>query len=148
MARRILFPMDFTEGSERVLPSVVDLARQLGADLHIVHVVPQPHQLDPFFRPGLTPARSVASIRERAGARLADLLRKSPAPYRLRVVDGEPAAAILASTERLRPDLVVVAMRARRGLARCLLGSVAIKVIRGCAAPVLTLRMPAGSVGR
>ncbi len=62
---------------------------------------------------------------------------------RAHVVTGDdPAQAIGEAAERLGADVVVIASRARGGLSRVLLGSVADKLLRACRRPVLILRPP------
>ena len=57
----------------------------------------------------------------------------------LTVVVGLPAESILEAQERLGADLLVMATHGRRGLKRLVLGSVAEKVVRESAIPVLTV---------
>ena len=140
MIRRVLVPMDFTPGSEAGLLWAVDLVGHVGGMVHILHVVPRLHQLDPFFRAGLPPKRTIAMIRTRAGERLQKLLGDSMSRCRLHVVEGDPATCILDRVGRLHADLVVVGTHARAGAARLLIGSIAETVIRGSTAPVLTIR--------
>ncbi len=54
--------------------------------------------------------------------------------------EGEPATAILHQAGVKRADLVVMGTHGRSGLEHMLLGSVAEKVVRGAAYPVLTIR--------
>ena len=58
------------------------------------------------------------------------------------VTADDPAKTIGETAERLGADVVVLASRARSGLTRALLGSVADKVLRSCRRPVLILRPP------
>ena len=64
----------------------------------------------------------------------------SAVKHELLIAVGEPAGAILSSTIKINPDLVVMATDGRKGLAHLFLGSVAEKVLRECAKPVLTVR--------
>ena len=139
MRQRVLVPLDFFPGSEKALRHAADLVQATGGTLEVLHVVPRLHQLDPFFRAGLLPEQMVESIRERAGRRLAQLLRRRRLRWRLDVVEGDPVRCILREIERRKPALVVVGTHARRGAARLFLGSVAEKVVQASAAPVLTV---------
>lgn len=136
----MLVPMDFSPASEDALRWAVDLVRTVGGAVEALHVVPPIHQLDSFFRPGLTPKQSVAAIRRRAEQRLASLCRRRRIACGLQVVEGDPATRILEIAARRKPDLIAVGTRARRGSARCFLGSVAERVIRAAPVPVLTVR--------
>jgi nucleotide-binding universal stress UspA family protein len=53
---------------------------------------------------------------------------------------GQPALAILDSAEEEGADLIAMSTAGRGGVSRMLLGSVADKVIRGSAVPVLLYR--------
>ena len=55
-------------------------------------------------------------------------------------VEGEAAADILRQADAQRADLIVVGTHGRTGLAHMLMGSVAEKVVRRAAGPVLTIR--------
>jgi len=139
MRQCVLVPIDFKPGCEAVLAWAVELVQRTGGTLEVLHVVPPVHQLDPFFRPGLVPHRTLGQIRELAAAELARLLRARRVSYRLHVTEGEPAATILEQAERLGPGLIVIGTRGRGGVARLLLGSVAEKVIQGATVPVVTI---------
>jgi universal stress protein A len=141
MPHRVLVPIDFKPGGEPALAWAVALVEQTGGTVEVLHVVPTAHQLDALFRPGLTPRWTVRKIRQQAAAHLS---RQLPAHfrYRLHVVEGEPAATILAEAKRLRPGLIVIGTRGRGRMARLLLGSVAEKVIQGATVPVVTIPPP------
>ena len=139
---RVLVPVDFSEGSDRALKWAAELVRVAGGTLDVLHVVLPLHQLDPFFRAGSLPARTLARIRERAAARIAALLRPEAVRYTFRLVEGEPAACILDQIDRRKPALVVMGTHGRRGVTRLLLGSVTQKVARAATVPVVTVPPP------
>ena len=58
------------------------------------------------------------------------------------VLDGDPASAILDMAEQKMADIIVMSSHGYSGLTRWLLGSVAEKVLRGAACPVLVVRSP------
>ncbi|MBI4518676.1 MAG: universal stress protein [Deltaproteobacteria bacterium] len=133
--------MDFHPPGEAALAWAARLVQQVGGTLEVLHVVPRLHQLDPFFRAGSLPAATVAGIRARARARVADLLKRR-VHYRVHVIEGEPAACIVERAVGLRVELIVIGTRARRGAAQFLFGSVAQKVIQHAPVPVVTIRCP------
>jgi nucleotide-binding universal stress UspA family protein len=110
--------------------------RKLPKDLELeaVHAIAFPRMIDPELANEL-PDEAESSRRLRAF--LDDLGGKRIAS---KVVLGEPARGILAASGDA--DLVVIATRGRKGLARALLGSVAEKVVRHSDGPVLVLPGP------
>jgi len=106
----------------------VDLIQHSGEVLILVRVVP----------PNACPA-TVLSAREYLHTRAAEL-EDAGLHVITRVLCGEPAAGIVASTREDRADLAVMVTHARTGPDRWLHGSVAETVIRGSPAPVLLLR--------
>jgi nucleotide-binding universal stress UspA family protein len=143
--RRILVPLDGSELAERALPSAVDLARRAGAAIVLIRSVTWPQEfvssfanLDPIGGAGLVEHRQgharayLAEVGERLtrqGLAVAASLRSEPA-----------AEAILACAAEERADLIVMGTHGRGGLGRWAFGSVADRVLRSAAVPVLLAR--------
>jgi nucleotide-binding universal stress UspA family protein len=154
---RILLPLDGTAVSEQVIEPAVELGALVGAEFTLLRVVrpvmPSPLTVDPP-----TVAAGVQDLLDRV-EHLHEQLRKEAQDYlegvaaRLRgrglkvrtkvAVQDPPAAAILGESQPQEADLVALGTHARGGLSRLLLGSVADKVIRAAAVPVL-VRRPGG----
>ncbi|MEM1054821.1 MAG: universal stress protein [Bacteroidota bacterium] len=109
------------------------LAHAYGSHLDLVHIV----ALSPLH-PGPSPA-------QRRGHRDLRVLEESLEAEGLRatsrVVEGEPAHAILDTAARLQPDLLVVGSQGKTGMRRALLGSVSERVIREAPCPVFVSRV-------
>ena len=118
---RVLAPVDLDEGSAAALRLAERLATG-GARLEALFVVPR-------------------GMAERGEGALAEFLELHGVDPAVGVVheESDPAAGILDRAHETRPDLIVVATQARRGLDRLLLGSVAEKVVRHAEAPVLAI---------
>jgi nucleotide-binding universal stress UspA family protein len=88
-------------------------------------------------------ARPVADVaQEQAGKELEDWLREQNAPpdqVGRELILGEPAEAIVERARTGGYDLIVMGTHGRKGMQRLLLGSVAEKVVRRSACPVLTV---------
>ncbi len=152
--RHLLLPLDGSPLAEQMIEPAVALGTLMDADYTLVRVV---HPPTPWAFQG-----DGGSLEERVRAmldRLEELehqLRQEAAEYldqvaeRLRqrslrvatrvVVADQPAAAILHEAGPPAVDLVALETHGRRGLPRLLLGSVADKIIRGAAVPVLVQR--------
>lgn len=138
----ILVAHDFSPFSDRALCYAVDLARQTGSALHLVHA--QVFLDDPLgsARPDRS-ARHENRIRERL---LRDVDGTSlPEKYpRIEMYvhaarDMAAAPVILNYAAEHDIDLIVMGTRGRRGVQRALLGSVAEEVVRRADRPVLTV---------
>ena len=147
---RILFPTDFSPGSERALDTALALAQEFGAELHMLHAVVL-HSDDPndpaHHFPDADEIRSrleqTADRRMESGIaeRSADGLRVQRSHRRGISV----APTILEYAQEIDPDLIVMSTHGRRGLENVLLGSVTEEVVRFASCPVLTVRSGEGA---
>lgn len=130
--KTILVGYDLSDASRTAWKHAHALAAGCGATLEAVYVEPWQagYELPP--PPGLTPAQEQA-LRARIAAEIGP-------DARLTILSGDPARRILNLARRLRPDLIVLGTRGRKGLKRALLGSTVERVIRDSRAPVLVAR--------
>jgi nucleotide-binding universal stress UspA family protein len=146
--RRILCATDLSPASEPAWEETRLLARVLGAEVLLLHVLPlMAIPFEGYFPPSLYQEIAEATERE-AGAILDTWLAKLADPRvkaRSRVVEGAPALRILEVAREEGSDVVVVGTHGRTGMGRILLGSVADRVVRAAPGPVVTVRpQPAG----
>jgi len=147
MISRLLVPLDWSDCSSDLVARAADLAVQLGASVHLLHVVEVPPGLSPdtLVTP---PGRSGRlTVREWLGA---DAASRLP-PFR-RQLDARGVAndaevrfgpvveTILAARQSVGADLVLMATHGRTGLRRALAGSVAEEVLRHADVPVMVVR--------
>ena len=128
--RRVLLPVDMDDGSRATVRYALEHLGE-GVEVEAVHVVGFPRHIDPELE-GVLPDDAESAVRLRA---FLDELGAERIPAR--VVLGEPAAAILDAAAEA--DLVLIATRGLKGIARALLGSVAEKVVRHSEGPVLVV---------
>ena len=123
--RQILLGTDFSPASEAARRVAVDMAREAGATLHVVHVVPS--VTDPSL-----PAEQLTELAKAVdgGLRVTTAL-----------LDGSAGGEIVRYAQEQQIDLIVVGTHGRTGFSRALLGSVAESVVR--LAPCLVLSVPA-----
>jgi nucleotide-binding universal stress UspA family protein len=151
--RRVLVPFDGSEEGAAVLPYAAWFRDRFGAKLIFVRVTPSPLEVGSLY--GIPAVRLEGDHhriqKEAAGAELEAMAGRLAPPTRagsdpehspeLRVVEASSAAEGILETARVQgADLIILATRGRGGLGRTLLGSVADKVIRGAAVPVLAVR--------
>jgi nucleotide-binding universal stress UspA family protein len=142
--RTVLVALDGSPLAERALPFARAIARGARARLVLVRAVP----LSPAAPgPGSAGAAQRARARGEAAAyleRIAPLVTGHGA-VEAAVLEGEPAAAILAHGRARGADLLVLATHGRSGLGRWLYGSVADAVLRQAATPVLLVPATSGA---
>jgi nucleotide-binding universal stress UspA family protein len=139
--RSILLTTDGSEETELAAGVAVELAKSTGAELHVVHIKlvpitpPYPEVLD--WREDLDRAErealelldeQVKKVEDAGGTVAGVLLREE-----------QPAEEIVALTEELGVDLIVVGRRGRGRIRRALAGSVSDWVVRHARCPVLVV---------
>jgi nucleotide-binding universal stress UspA family protein len=142
--KRILVPVDGSAPSAKGLQAALQLARQTGARLRLLHVV---EEYTAFAAPevGVDVGPLLEAMKKSGRKTLARVERAARARAgRLRLdtvlvedYGGRVADAIVAQARRWRADVIVIGTHGRRGLQRALLGSDAELVVRYSPVPVL-----------
>jgi nucleotide-binding universal stress UspA family protein len=143
--RKILCPTDFSEPSEAGWAFALTLAEQFGAEVILLHVVPEPVGNPIAYEMGYTPERFLRSVTEEATRLLADLAAKAgdwKVTIRQVLRRGVEFREVNAAAKEEGADLIVMGTHGRTGLAHLLIGSVAEKVVRTAPCPVLTVKHP------
>jgi nucleotide-binding universal stress UspA family protein len=142
MLSKILVPLDGSKTAERVLPCARDLASRLKLRLEFLMAVDTSE-----FAANISPESAQLLDRLTSeGLRYADdYLRRVAGTIDnvgvgCEVQQGRPENVILDSGELDKNALIAMATHGRSGLNRFLLGSVAEKVLRGAANPLLLVR--------
>jgi nucleotide-binding universal stress UspA family protein len=147
--RRILCATDLSDASEPAWQAAWRLGLACRAEVLVVHVVPPMLWPTEGYIDPSAYQKLVDEMRQDARARLERLVAGGGDPrpaLRTRLEDGLPARRILDVAADERADLVVVGTHGRAGFPRLLLGSVADRVLRQAACPVLVARSrPAGA---
>jgi nucleotide-binding universal stress UspA family protein len=142
MFKRILVPVDGSEPSTRALVTALQMARDAGGRVRLLHVLDEYAYLSGFEYSG----QVLEAARKWAGKALADGMAVAessgvPADKRLVETPGGRLGDVVADEARAwEADLVVVGTHGRRGLSRAFLGSGAEQVIRMAPVPVLAVR--------
>jgi nucleotide-binding universal stress UspA family protein len=141
--RRILCPIDFSDFSRRAFDHAVAIARWYGSTIRVLHV----SAIAPVvvYAPGPAPVPTAVLTREDRDQLLASMQQfaeteaDSDVSLEFEITEGHAAAEILSSAGSPATDLIVMGTHGRSGFERLLLGSVAEKVLRKAACPVLTV---------
>ena len=138
--RRILVAVDESAFAARAADVGFELARSLGVELALIHVVDPSLVAAP--ESGI-PAGELVALAQQDGKRLLAAFGQraalQPAPLEFIHV-GKPAAEIVKAAKDWPADLIVIGSHGRGGVQRLLLGSVAEAVMRHAACPVLVVR--------
>jgi nucleotide-binding universal stress UspA family protein len=140
--KNILFPIDFSECSESVFPYAIDMAQRLGAKLHLLFVARDISYLEAIDVASQVLVDTLAEVTRAGQKRMKQFCEKNLSDfpnYEAKVVGGDAADEILKFADRQGIDLIVMGTHGRKGLDRILIGSVADRVIKNAAMPVLTV---------
>ena len=143
---RILVPTDFSPAAEAAWALARRLAADSAARLILLHTPVEA----PLFSEDMRSARRTARVyeasrrwaRQQLDRRVAEA---AAAGLQARAVmqSGQPWRVIVDRARAERADLIVIGTRGLGGIQRAFLGSVADRVIRLAACPVLTVHEPA-----
>jgi nucleotide-binding universal stress UspA family protein len=133
MYRRILVPLDGSSLAEHVLPYARLLAGALKTPVHLLACLAQT---------AIARGETVEMLRLAQGYldQAAASLEGGGLQVSVSVVEGEPAAEIASEADRQAGTLLVMSTHGRSGLQRMALGSVADRVLRATASPMLVVR--------
>jgi universal stress protein A len=136
----ILYATDFSESSKSAFPLAYSLARDHGARLIALHVVPA----GTYEIANLVQLGHGESFRQFEEEIRHDLERLQPpdssVPMVYKLAKGDPATLITNVAEEMASDLIVLGTHGRTGLRRVLMGSVAEHVLRSAPCPVLVVK--------
>jgi nucleotide-binding universal stress UspA family protein len=135
--KNVLFATDFSSHSDAALPYALAIARQYGAKVYGAHVVRSEDYL--FTAPDLWPAhiQQEKQLQEEVAGRLEEQLRGVPHKVLFEVGDVWNVLSRLIGENDI--DLLVIGTHGRTGTRKLLMGSIAEKIFRQAACPVLSV---------
>ena len=152
MFKHILLPTDGSPASESAVHACIQMARQLGARITAVHVMPELHMFT--YEPGVTESvhAQVKKEREAHSHRYLELVSQRAAAAGVAcdavlVTSDYPYEAIIEAARKGQCDLIAMASHGRRGVKGLLLGSETQRVLTHSAIPVLVYRDGASPAG-
>lgn len=137
--KSILVPTDFQTPSIHAVQYAFDLAANVGAVVHLLHVYP-PAVVPTGSGSGYIPYDSLHRDAKAGLEELAAPYQGSPVLGERIAVMGNPKLEILQTADERGVDLIVLGSHGRRRLQRVFLGSVAEAVMRESRCPVLIAR--------
>ena len=143
--KKILFPIDLTANSSKVLPYVLSVSEKYNSTIYLLHVVEDvrsfgseyiddiPHDhLDRF-------QQEAEEAAEKAMDRVCHEQLQGCPNFQRKMVSGDPATKILQLIDSEGIDLVIMGTHGRKGLEHVIFGSVAENVVKKSPAAVLTI---------
>ncbi|MHB8383702.1 MAG: universal stress protein [Candidatus Binataceae bacterium] len=138
--KKVLAPIDFSEFSKDAMRSAWELASELGAEMHLVHVVAPHHS---FLEQQSTDITRAAVISEQTEE---ELLRIKKADFgnspkvTTAVITGAPVVELCKYAKENQIDLIFLATHGHTGSEFLKIGSVTEKIARNAPCSVLVYR--------
>jgi nucleotide-binding universal stress UspA family protein len=145
MFKHILLPTDGSKLSEKSVKQGIRMAKQLGAAVTAVHVIPKAHVYDYQMQLLTASEESLRADDERRAEQCLRFVKKAAAGAdvqceTLHLISDQPYKAIVNAAKRKDCDLILMASHGRRGIEGFLLGSETQKVLTHSTIPVLVYR--------
>jgi nucleotide-binding universal stress UspA family protein len=137
--QRILFPIDLTENSLKVLPYVLSASERYNSTICLLHVI---EDFGTWGASGVAASYDEKEALDEAEAEMdkvcEEQLESCPS-FQKMIVHGNPAMEILKAIKTEGIDLVVMGTHGRKGASHVFFGSVAESVIKSSPVPVLVV---------
>jgi universal stress protein A len=143
--KQILVPTDFSTYSDKALKEAIDIAKQHGSTINLLHVINIVKQcvIDYCMTDNIMEELEKQSA-EYAKKMIGEEINKFPESKTVTIIPevkkGTPYEEILKDQMEKNIDLIIIASHGTTGLLNYFMGSVADKVTKGAKCPVLLLR--------
>jgi universal stress protein A len=143
--KQILVPTDFSMYSDKALKQAIDIAKQHGSTIHLLHVnsIVQQCAIDYCMTIEILDDLEKQST-DNAQRLIGEEINKFPESKTVTIIPevkkGTPYEEILKDQMEKNIDLIVIASHGTTGLLHHFIGSVAERVAKGAKCPVLLLR--------
>lgn len=138
--KKILIAVDDSPYSARAVGIGFSLARAVGAEVALVHVVDIALMAGDMMSGALAP-EIIQTVKESGESLLSEMIKTygEGVDIKTYMPDDRPVHGILATAEEFQPDLLILGTHGRSGLDHLLMGSVAEHVVRKSSWPVLVV---------
>jgi universal stress protein A len=142
---RILIPTDFSTFSAPAMQYGLAIAARFDAEIHLLHIVPDPAMLVPEAAAFSVESMQAQSdvLKDQAMSALEKLPEDGWSDNKPVIREVRIGAAFIEIIEYAREkdiDLIVIGTHGRSGLMHVLMGSVAERIVRKAPCPVLTVK--------
>ncbi len=142
LVKKILYPVDFTSSSEKIVPYVKDFVKNCDAELHVIHVIRSAEDFAGFEMGAAWYAafeKDLMDGAEKSMKRFIEEQLNDVGNVTTHVVVGDVVDEIINYIENNGIDLVIIGTHGRKGLEKVMFGSVAEGVVGNAPCPVLTI---------
>ncbi len=143
----IAVPVDFSENAQKIAEGAAYIAGTFNAEVHFIYVVQNFEDYSGFIVPPVDLPNIEQDIFRSAEERMERFMQengplcadKGVKKCVSEVLIGDVGEEILAYSDKIGADLIIMGTHGYKGLERILFGSVADKVVKTSSCPVLTI---------
>lgn len=141
----ILVPTDFSECSEKALQQAMELAKEFGSKIHLLHVTLHDAEHMPMFFLDDEKIREVKThmaeySQQQMQSKINKFLSGTDIKYEVHERTGAPYDEILKLADKLKVDLIVISSKGKNALEEIIFGSTTEKVVRKAKCSVFVVR--------
>jgi nucleotide-binding universal stress UspA family protein len=139
---KILFPTELREYSLKILPFVISMSEKYNSTVYLLHVIEDLSKWGGFYIPHISLDLYQKEAMEAAEKFMDKVCRQQMQGcpnFERRIRTGDPDIEILRTIESEDIDLVIMGTHGYKGLEHAIFGSLAEKVLKNSAVPVLTI---------
>jgi nucleotide-binding universal stress UspA family protein len=140
--KKILFPLDLTENSSKILPYVLSISEKYDSIIYLLHVVQDLNRWGKLYVPHPSMdkfQKEAIEVAKKAMDKVCENQLQSCPNFQKRVVSGDAVDEILKVVESEDIDLLIMGTHGRKGLEHTIFGSVANNVLKKSPVPVLVI---------
>ena len=140
--KKILFPLDLTENSSKILPYVLSISEKYDSIIYLLHVVQDLNRWGKLYVPHPSMdkfQKEAIEVAKKAMDKVCENQLQSCPNFQKRVVSGDAVDEILKVVESEDIDLLIMGTPGRKGLEHTIFGSVANNVLKKSPVPVLVI---------
>ena len=140
--KRILFPVDLSESSEKIIPYIQTVAEKFESKIHILFAARVFEYFTSIYVPHPSINKFEKEIIEGAEKRLYEFMDEHFSKFpntKTAVVAGDASEEILNYIEDHHIDLVIMGTHGRKGMDKIIFGSVAERVLKASPVPVMVV---------
>jgi len=140
--KRILYPVDLSESSAKIVPYVQSVAKKFESKLYILFAARAFDYLTSMYVPHPSISRFEKELLEGAEKRLYEFVDEHFSEFadtKAVVVAGDASEEIINYIEGQHIDLVIMGTHGRKGMDKIIFGSVAERVLKTSPVPVMVV---------